>query len=56
MTRLPSFELIYPKDWYFKSHGDVVERMHRSSEYKAIHGTLDGALIGSSKSSFASEH
>ena len=43
MALIGNFELIEPKDWYFKTHGDVVESIRRAEEYLAQHGSIQGA-------------
>lgn len=43
MARIGAFYMVSPEDWYFTTHGDVVEAKRRAEEYRRKHGTLDGA-------------
>ena len=43
MPKIPDFYLIEPKDWLFKTHGDVKHAMRRADEYQQRFGTMKGA-------------
>lgn len=43
MALIGDFYLIPPDKWLFPAHGDVVDGRRRAEEYKASHGSYDGA-------------